>query len=92
MYVKSLCYVRMLGRVSNVTGGTERERSMRKVNHEVMGQNVYQLVQRVQMTDRERQVAVGAIRIAEGFANAVLWVKEKVAAMGPWFLKPSVKH
>ena len=57
-----------------------------------MGQNVYQLVQRVQMTDRERQVAVGAIRIAEGFANAVLWMKEKVAAMGTWFLKPSVKH
>jgi len=44
------------------------------------------------MTDRERQVAVGAIHIAEGVAGAVLWVKEKVAAMGTWFLKPSVKH
>lgn len=65
---------------------------MSKVKQKAAGNSLYALVQRVQMSDRERQVAVGAIHMAEGFAGAVLWVKEKVAAMGTWFLKPSVKH
>lgn len=65
---------------------------MSKVNQKAAGNSIYALIQRVQLTDRERQVAVGAIHIAEGVATAVLWVKGKVAAMGNWFLKPSVKH
>lgn len=65
---------------------------MSKVNQKATGNSIYALIQRVQLTDRERQVAVGAIHIAEGVANAVLWVKGKVAAMSTWFLKPSVKH
>jgi len=65
---------------------------MSKVNQKATGNSIYALIQRVQLTDRERQVAVGAIHIAEGVASAVLWVKGKVAAMGTWFLKPSVKH
>jgi hypothetical protein len=44
------------------------------------------------MSDRDRQVAIGALRVAEGFSVAVFWVREKLAAMGTWFLKPSVKH
>jgi hypothetical protein len=32
------------------------------------------------------------MRIAEAFADAILWVKEKVAAIGTYFLKPSMKH
>jgi hypothetical protein len=44
------------------------------------------------MSELDRQVAVDAMRIAEAFADAVFWVKEKVAAIGTCFLKPSVKH
>jgi hypothetical protein len=65
---------------------------MRKVNHTVIGPDVYALIQRVKMSERDRHVAMGALHIAEGFATAVLWAREKLAAVGTWFLKPSVKH
>lgn len=65
---------------------------MRKVNQIKAGSDVYALIQRAQMSDRDRQVAINSIRVAEGFVDAVLWVKEKVAAIGTYFLKPSVKH
>jgi hypothetical protein len=65
---------------------------MRKVKHTGFGPDVYALIQKAQMSEFERQRAVNAMQMAEGFANALLWVREKVAAMGTWFLKPSVKH
>jgi len=65
---------------------------MRKVKHTGFGPDVYALIQRAQMSDLERQKALDAMRMAEGFANALIWAREKVAAMGTWFLKPSVKH
>jgi hypothetical protein len=65
---------------------------MRKVKHTGIGPDVYALIQKAQMSDFERQRAIEAMQMAEGFANALIWVREKVAAMGTWFLKPSVKH
>ena len=65
---------------------------MRKVNQNAVGSDVYALIQRARMSELDRQVAVDAMRIAEAFADAMLWVKEKVAAIGTCFLKPSVKH
>ena len=65
---------------------------MRKVKHTGFGSDVYALIQRAQMSDLERQKALEAMRMAEGFANALIWVREKVAVVGTWFLKPSVKH
>jgi hypothetical protein len=56
------------------------------------GSDIYALIQRAQMSELDRQVAIDAMRIAEAFAEAVLWVKEKLAALGTYFLKPSVKH
>ena len=56
------------------------------------GSDIYALIQRAQMSELDRQVAMDAMRIAEAFAEAVLWVKEKLAALGTYFLKPSVKH
>jgi hypothetical protein len=44
------------------------------------------------MSDYERQKAVDAMQMAEGFANALIWARDRIAAMGTWFLKPSVKH
>ena len=65
---------------------------MRKVNQTSMGPELYALIRRARMNDLDRQIAVNAVGIAEAFAEAVLWVTEKVAAIGTCFLKPSVKH
>jgi hypothetical protein len=73
-------------------GNLKRIMTMRKVNQMTLGSDVYALIRRAQMSDRERQVAIDAMRVAETFAQAVLWVKEKVAAIGTCFLKLSVKH
>jgi hypothetical protein len=73
-------------------GNLKRNMTMRKVNQTAVGSDVHVLIRRAQMSDRERQVAIDAVRVAEAFAEAVLWVKEKVAAIGTCFLKLSVKH
>jgi len=73
-------------------GYLKRNMMMRKVNQNAVGSDVYALIQRAGMSELDRQVAVDAMRIAEAFADAVFWVKEKVAAIGTCFLKPSVKH
>jgi hypothetical protein len=65
---------------------------MRKVKHTGFGPDVYALLKRTQMSDLERQKAFEAMRMAEGFANALMWAREKVAVIGTWFLRPSVKH
>ena len=65
---------------------------MRKVNQATLRSDVHALIRRAQMNDLDRQVAINAVRIAEAFADTVLWVMEKVAAIGTWFLKPSMKH
>jgi hypothetical protein len=77
---------------SHAPGDKERIITMRKVNHTVIGPDVYALIQRVQMSEWDRHVAIEALRVGEGFAAAVVWVKEKFGSMGTWFLKPSVKH
>jgi hypothetical protein len=73
-------------------GNLKRNTTMRKVNQSAGGSDIYALIQRAQMSDRERQVAYDAMRIAEAFADAILWVKGKVAVLGTYFLKPSLKH
>ena len=65
---------------------------MRKVNQTTVGSDVYALIRKAQMSDRDREVAINAMRVAGAFVDAVLWVKEKVAAIGIFFLKPSMKH
>ena len=65
---------------------------MRKINQTTVGSDVYALIRKAQMSDRDREVAINAMRVAGAFVDAVLWVKEKVAAIGTFFLKPSMKH
>lgn len=65
---------------------------MRKDIQTAVGSDVYALIRKAQMSDLDRQTAIDAMRVAEAFADAVLWVKEKVSALGTYFLKPSVKH
>ena len=65
---------------------------MRKVNQTAGGSDIYALIQKARMSDRDREVAIHALRVAEAFADAIFWVKEKVAVVGTYFLKPSMKH
>ena len=65
---------------------------MRKVNQKAFGTDLHALIEKAQLSERDRQVALDAICAAERFADAVLWVKDRIASMGNWFLKPSVKH
>jgi len=65
---------------------------MRKGKHTGFGPEVYALIRKTHMSDLERRKAVELMRMAEGFADALIWVREKVAVIGTWFLNPSVKH
>ncbi len=65
---------------------------MRNVNQTAGESGIYALIHKARMSDRDRQVAIDALRVAEAFADAILWVKEKVAALGTYLLKPSMKH
>lgn len=56
------------------------------------GPEIYALLQKAHLSDVDRRKALDAMRTAEMFADAVVWVQEKVAAIGTWFLKPSMKH
>ena len=65
---------------------------MRKVKQVAFGSDVYALLEKAHLSEVERHKALDAMRTAERFSDAVLWVQEKVAAIGTWFLKPSLKH
>lgn len=65
---------------------------MSKVNQKTVGSDIYALIRKAKMSDVDRQIAMNAVRIAEAFSDASFWVKEKVAAIGTYFLKPSMKH
>ena len=77
---------------ANSPGNLKRNTTMRNVNQMAGGSDIYALIQKARMSDRERQVAIDALRVAEAFADAILWVKGKVAVLGTYFLKPSMKH
>jgi hypothetical protein len=65
---------------------------MSKVKQRNIGSDIYRRVQEAQMTDVERQGALRALRHAEAMVDFVVWLKDKVASAGAYFLKPSLKH
>ena len=65
---------------------------MRKVKQSAFGPEIEALLARAHLSDLDSQKVMDAARVAEGFADAALWVRAKVAAIGTWFLKPSMKH
>ena len=47
----------------------------------------------VPMNEHERQRAIYALREAEAMIDAVVWIKDRIAALGATFLKkPVLKH
>jgi len=65
---------------------------MRKSNQTAVGSDIYELIPAARMNEHERQIAVSALRDAEAIVDAIVWVKDKVAALGDYLLKPSLKH
>ena len=65
---------------------------MSKVKQMNTGSGIYRRIQEAQMSEIERHTALRAMRQAEAIVDFVVWVKNKVAAVGTYFLKPSLKH
>ena len=65
---------------------------MRKANERAFDSVIYARIQEARLSEYERQSALNALRIAENIADAIFWGREKIAAIGHFFLKPSLKH
>ena len=65
---------------------------MRKSNQSIAGSGIYRQLQKTRMSELDRQHAIGSLRDAEAIVDAILWVKDKVAALGDYLLHPSLKH
>ena len=71
--------------------GLERKEAMRKANERVLDSGIYARLRTVQMSEVDRQSAVAALVQAEKIADAILWLKQKIADAGHAFLKPSLR-
>lgn len=65
---------------------------MRKANQTVAESAIYKLIRKTRMSELDRQIATGSVRNAEAIVDAIVWVKDKVVALGDFLLKPSLKH
>ena len=54
---------------------------------------IYAKIQSARMSERERQIALSAMRNADLIVDAILWVAKKIEHLGErLFLRPSLKH
>ena len=65
---------------------------MSKVKQMNTGSGIYRRIQEAQMSEIERHTALRAMRQAEAMVELLFWAKEKLTAVGTYFLKPSLKH
>ena len=65
---------------------------MRKANERVLDSAIYARINGARMNESDRHIALSTLRTAELIVDAIVWVQEKVAALGHFFLKPSLKH
>ena len=66
--------------------------TMSKANERTLNTVVYARIREARISEADRQIAINAYRNAEQLVDLVVWMKEKVAALGNAFLKPSLKH
>ena len=64
---------------------------MRKANVTVSNRLLETRLAETHMSEHDRSSAMSAMRDAEAIADAIVWVKEKVASIGALFLKPGFK-
>ena len=72
--------------------GRERKEPMRKANERVLDSGIYARIREARMNESDRHSALNTLRSAELIVDTIAWVQEKVAALGHYFLKPSLKH
>jgi hypothetical protein len=65
---------------------------MRDSNQKIGFTGIYARIGELQLHRADRDNAIRALRQAERVADGLLWVKEKLAALGGVFLSPSLKH
>jgi len=65
---------------------------MRKANERALDSVIYARISGARMNESDRHIALSTLRTAELIVDAIVWVQEKVAALGHFFLKPSLKH
>ncbi|MBM3356428.1 MAG: hypothetical protein FJY54_01700 [Betaproteobacteria bacterium] len=65
---------------------------MRKAKETGRNSDIYARIRKAQMPEADRQNAIRALQQAEAIADAMLWVRNKIVALGTLFLKPSLKH
>lgn len=65
---------------------------MKKANERVLNSGIYARIREVRMSGADREYALKHVRAAESLVDTILWVKEKAAGLGNYFLKPSMKH
>jgi len=54
---------------------------------------IYAKIQTARMSERERQIALNAMRNADLIVDGILWVAKKIEHLADrLFLKPSLKH
>jgi hypothetical protein len=66
--------------------------NMRKDKQSAYRSEIYKVLESARLTESDRLVAINAMQDAESIVNAFLWVQEKIAAVGQYFLKPSLRH
>ena len=54
--------------------------------------DIYQKINSSRLSERDRQVAVNALKSADMIVDGFLWVGQKIEQAGTWFLHPSLKH
>lgn len=58
-----------------------------------IGSIVYGKIQAARLSERERQVALQAMRNADVAVDAIVWLVKKIEHLGDrLFLKPALKH
>jgi hypothetical protein len=65
----------------------ERKAKMSKVYQKSSRSSVYALIREARLTAAERDAALKAMENAETIADAILWVRDKLAAVGNFFLQ-----
>jgi len=65
---------------------------MRKSNERRFDSNIYARISEARMNEYDRRTALSYLHSAELIVDGLVWVQEKFAALGHYFLKPSLKH
>lgn len=65
---------------------------MSKTNCRRLNCVIYQRLAEIRLSDLERQRATYALRHAEAIADAVIWVKDRIASVGASLPRLGFKH